>query len=475
MNRFFTLTADLSSHSKLVLFQLIVKKTLGLNLSKRDIINLGCAHNKYSNVIHELQRFNAILKVEVEHKKRGRPSVSYNYVFEKHDEMTQLMPRNILVELEVLELEVLKLEALKLEGGKIRTSTKLVWSFFFLNQDEFGYVENISKGEIAKACGLKASELKTAIKNLKDMKLLSQPVTGCTIKEIATLNKNKSKPLDNIGGNNLKRSSTFRINNRKQIDSLYLIKLPLINRWLYFTDKKKLGYYTTIFLTLFREQSKRRDTLFLDLLRFENGWVKNVSNLNDEYLFLVQQPLQVFKYFDDVLFRLVTTGLLHIFRSEKAIIKPISEEDSYNLIFSPANFESMECITGNTTSKLISSFANILIHYILFHFYDYTNDSNLDQPLKFQRYSNWITNLAQKNKIRIELIKTPTKVWTSNITSIKNLVIYSNIDFSGTTEKSNSYVDFKDPNSHLKSGEYLFFQCVHNSFAHFYKSVITSE
>ena len=200
MNKFFTLTANLSSHAKWVFFQLIIKKTLGINLSKGDIIELGCAHNKYLNVIHELQKFNAILKLEVEHKKRGRPSVSYDYVFEKHYEISQLIPRNILVELEDVEL---------------RTPTKLVWSFFLLNQDEFGYVENISKHEIAKACGLKITELKTAIKHLKNMKLLSQPVTGCTIKELAILNENKSKPLDNIEGNNLKRNSTFRINNAK--------------------------------------------------------------------------------------------------------------------------------------------------------------------------------------------------------------------------------------------------------------------
>lgn len=460
MNKFFTLTANLSSHAKWVFFQLIIKKTLGINLSKGDIIELGCAHNKYLNVIHELQKFNAILKLEVEHKKRGRPSVSYDYVFEKHYEISQLIPRNILVELEDVEL---------------RTPTKLVWSFFLLNQDEFGYVENISKHEIAKACGLKITELKTAIKHLKNMKLLSQPVTGCTIKELAILNENKSKPLDNIEGNNLKRNSTFRINNAKKIDSLYLIKLPLINRWISFTDKKKLGYYTAIFLPLFREQSAKQDTFFLDLLRFENEWIKDVSNLNDEYQFLAQQPLQVFKYFDDVLFRLVTCGLLHIIRSGNNIIKPISEEDSFNLIFSPANFESRENVSVNTISKLISSFANILIHYILFHFYEYKNDSNLDQSLKFQQYSDWIANLKQNNKIKMEVIKTPTKAWATKITSIKNLVISSNIDFSDTIKKNNLYVDFKDPNSHLKNGEYPFLQCIHDSFAHFYKSVITSE
>ncbi|KPV90307.1 hypothetical protein AN395_03349 [Pseudoalteromonas sp. P1-30] len=461
MHKFFLLTPTLSAHSKWVLLQLIIKDNLGKNLSKNDIIELGCAHNKYSNVIRELQEIKAILKLKVKHKKNAPPSISYDYWFSKHHEVNQLIPRNMLE---------------KLEYVKLRTPTKLVWSFFLLNQDEFGYVENFSKPEIAKACGLKLTELKTGIKHLKNMKLLSQPVTGCTIKELAILEGKEPKPIKKNKGINLKRSSTFLINHNKQTHSLYVIKMRQIIKWRFLTDKNKLRYYTAIFLPLLQKQPKSQDTFFLDLLRFKHEWIKDTSDLNDEYQFLSQQPLQVFKYLDDVLFRLVTCGLLKIVRYGNNIINPVSEEDSSNRIFGPLKSRTMDNVNGNITSKLMSNFANILIHYILFHFYEHKRNNNLDHSREFKQYSNWIASLKSKNcKIEMEIVNTPTKVWAPDIASIKNLLVSSNIEFSGQIKKSYSHVDFKDPNFHLKNGEYAILHCIQSSFAYFYKSVITSE
>ena len=55
MNKFFTSTASLSAYTKWVLIRLITGKIIGDELSKADLIKLGCPHNKFKKVIEELQ------------------------------------------------------------------------------------------------------------------------------------------------------------------------------------------------------------------------------------------------------------------------------------------------------------------------------------------------------------------------------------------------------------------------------------
>lgn len=148
MNEFFNLTTGLSAYSKWVLIRLILKKTIEDELSKSDLIELGCPHNKFKKVIEELQEINAISKLEAEHFKRGRPALSYTFIYNGHDEIDRLKFTEMLA---------------KLEGLGLRVPIKLVWCFFVLNQDEFGHVENFSVPVIAKACKLKNVEVKTAI------------------------------------------------------------------------------------------------------------------------------------------------------------------------------------------------------------------------------------------------------------------------------------------------------------------------
>lgn len=177
-----------------------------------------------------------------------------------------------------------------------------------------------------------------------------------------------------------------------------------------------------------------------------------------------------------MLFKLVSYGLSRLLTRKEYELNPISEEDAFNQILSPASFEFMTAIQGRLTSELIGSFANILIHYILFTFYLNRYDVNLPIPPSKQEYFSWVTSLTCPNKnIDIELIRTPTKVKFPGVFSIENLVISSTIDFSDKVKITNMNVDFRDPKSALESGQHPVFQCVPESFAHFYKTVITSE
>jgi hypothetical protein len=454
MNKIFTLKTNLSPHTKWMLIRLIIGRIVGDEVSKNDLIKLGCPHNKLKKVIEELQEINAISKLESKHFKRGRPTLSYSFIYDEPNEISKLISSEILV---------------KFEGLKLRMPIKLVWSFFALNQDEQGYIEGFSMAKIAKACGLKIVEVKTAIKQLDNANLLSQPVKGCTIKKYSNENSKTIKNSIGSEANNLKRCSTFKINDDKETHPIYLIALPSFN-------KRKLNSYTTIFLSLLQDKPLNSGSLFMELLHFENKWLESTPKQYDEIGFLMQQPPQVFDHFDSVLFKLASYGLLRLLNKTGHVLKPISEEDAFNQILSPANFELTAAIHGRLTSELIGSFANLLIHYILYTLYLNRCDITLPTSPSKQDYLSWVTSLGSTDKnIDIELMKTPTKVELPDISSIENLVISSSIDFSDKVNITNMDVDFRDPKSGLGSGQYPVYQCPPDSFAHFYKTVITSE
>jgi hypothetical protein len=168
MSEFFNLTTGLSAYSKWVLIRLIAEKNIGDELSKSDLIELGCPHNKFKKVIEELQEINAISKLEAKHFKRGRPTNSYTFSYNSHDKIDQLKFTEMLA---------------KIEGLELRVPIKLVWYFFALNQDEFGHVENFSVPTIAKVCGLKNIEAKSAVTKLIEQGLILELTTGCTYKK----------------------------------------------------------------------------------------------------------------------------------------------------------------------------------------------------------------------------------------------------------------------------------------------------
>ncbi|WP_350603329.1 hypothetical protein [Pseudoalteromonas sp. SMN1298-MNA-CIBAN-0114] len=168
MNEFFTLTSSLSAYSKWVLIRLIVDKTIGDELSKTDFIERGCPYNKFNVVVGELLNIDAISKLKVEHFNRGRPKDCYNFIFNESIEMSKLIPNEMLS---------------KIEGKDFRVPVKIVWSFFVLNQDKFGHVENFSVPTIANACGLKNIEAKTAVTKLIEHDLILELTKGCTYKK----------------------------------------------------------------------------------------------------------------------------------------------------------------------------------------------------------------------------------------------------------------------------------------------------
>ena len=178
MNEFFTLTTGLSAYSKWILIRLIIGRTLGVELSKSDLIELGCPHNKITKVIDELLNIKAISKLKVEHFNRGRPKDCYNFIFNESIEMSKLIPNEML---------------LKIEGKDFRVPAKIVWCLFVLNQDKFGHVENFSVSTIANVCGLKNIEVKTAVTKLIEHNLILELTKGCTYKksELMTHNINQ--------------------------------------------------------------------------------------------------------------------------------------------------------------------------------------------------------------------------------------------------------------------------------------------
>ncbi|WKD24194.1 hypothetical protein NDQ71_03610 [Pseudoalteromonas sp. KG3] len=285
MNEFFTFTSNLSPYTKWVLIRLITGRVIGDKLSKADFLELGCPHNKFKKVIEGLLEINAISKLGSKHFKRGRPTLAYSFIYDRPNEISKFISNEMLTKLEKL---------------KLRVPVRLVWSFFVLNQDELGYIEGFSMADIDKACGLESTQLKTAIYLLKNKNLISQPVTGCTIKKYDNVKPNARKGSMGSQANNLKRSSVFKIKKDNQASHIYLMTVPLtlINSQ---TKNKKSNLYTGGFLLLLLEEPHKRETLFMELLRFENDWLDGAPSKKSEYFFLKQQPPNIFRagaYFD---------------------------------------------------------------------------------------------------------------------------------------------------------------------------------
>tara|TARA_Y100000310_G_C20648252_1_gene797885 strand:+ start:1399 stop:2124 length:726 start_codon:yes stop_codon:yes gene_type:complete len=211
MNEFFT--TSLSAYSKWILIRLIVDETIEGKLSKADLIKLGCPHNKFKKVVDELIKFNAILLDNVEHIKKGRPSDSYIFVYDRYTEINKLLPRETLA---------------KIEGIGFRVPVKIVWCFFCLNKNEFGFVENLSVPVIAKACKLKNVEVQSAISKLVELNFIQHVIKGCTFKKVEIIGSKHKRTLIGTEGNNLKRTSCFKIIDKNQYKFLYLFTLPLI-------------------------------------------------------------------------------------------------------------------------------------------------------------------------------------------------------------------------------------------------------
>lgn len=261
MNKFFTSTASLSAYTKWVLIRLITGKIIGDELSKADLIKLGCPHNKFKKVIEELQEINAISKLEVEHFKPGRPTLSYTFIYNGHDEIHRL---------KCTEMQA------KLEGLELRVPIKLVWCFFVLNQDEFGYVVNFTLSNIAKACGLKDAEVKTAISQLIDLKFIQKAIKGCTLKKVEDKNK---RNVVKTGGNNFKRSSCFKIMGDNHNKFIYLFTFPSLTNLESYANRKKIYNFSGALIDFFFSE-KIRENIFLRLLRFE------VDSLEHDFNFL---------------------------------------------------------------------------------------------------------------------------------------------------------------------------------------------
>ncbi|MGR3983357.1 hypothetical protein [Pseudoalteromonas sp. 1181_04] len=458
MNEFFTFTTNLSPYTKWVLIRLITGRVIGDELSKADFIEFGCTHNKLVRVIEELQKINAISKLEFESFKRGRPALSYSFIYNCPNKIDKLIPSEMLA---------------KLEGLKLRVPIKLVWSFFALNQDEQGYIEGFSVAKIAKACGLKVIEVKTAIEALKEKKIIFQVIRGCTLKA-PVITKNNTI-ISTFRNKNLKRASCFRIMSDTQQKFLYLVITPPLTTPYSLSRSKNRNSFTAILLDFLSKENVKEKPL-LNLLRFET----KESNITTDYClyelqFLTQQPSHIFDYFDQILFKLVSQGLSHLL-NHGTNIKPICEEDTFNLILSPANYEFATNLAGLISSYLITHLANILIHYILYAFYSHREKSDDLEDVDQAKYLTWIHSLnSSRDKVDIQIIKTQIVVTLQDSRTIENFVLSTNLDLSAKVKILKGYSEFKEPRSLLKDGEYSIFQCVYSLFAHFYKTVITSE
>lgn len=449
MNKLFTSTGSLSAHSKWILIRLITEKTIGDELSKSELIELGCPHNKFKKVIEELQEINAISKLEAEHFKPGRPTLSYTFIHNSHGKIERLKFTEMLA---------------KLEGLELRVPIKLVWCFFVLNQDEFGYVVNFTLSNIAKACGLKDAEVKTAISQLIDLKLIQKAIKGCTLKKVEDENKNS---IVEIGGNNFKRSSCFKIIGNNHNKFIYLFTSPSLTNLESHANRKKIYNLSGALIDFFFSE-KKRENVFLRLLRFE------VDPLEHDFNFLCQQPKEVFSYFDGVLLKLVSMGLSYLLNGGTKI-KPISQKDAFSHIFSPADYEVSAANLGYGTSYLIRNLANIYIHYILYSIVHSLKDTP-EVGEDIEKYLSSIHSLKKKdNSINAFIENTHSKVEFYDVTSIYNLILFTNLDLCEKVDSNDGTVTFMDSKSQLKNGNYNIFHIDPKVFEAFYKETLTSE
>lgn len=449
MSELFNLTTGISAYSKWVLIRLITKKNIGDELSKPDLIELGCPYNKFKKVIEELQEINAILTRKTENSKKGRPAESYIFIYDEHTEMTKSLPSK---------------ELIRIKDEELRVPVKIVWCFFVLNQDEFGYVVNFTLSNIAKACGLKDAEVKTAISQLIDLKFIQKAIKGCTLKKVEDKNK---RNVVGTGCNNLKRSSCYKIIGNNQNNFIYLFTVPSLTNLESYANRKKIYNFSGALIDFFFSE-KIRENVFLRLLRFE------VDSLKHDFNFLCQQPKEVFSYFDGVLLKLVSMGLSYLLNGGTKI-KPVSQEDAFNHIFSPADYELSAANLGYGTSCLIKNLANIHIHYILYSIFHSLKDTpKVGEDI--EKYLSSIHSFKSKGFYINTFIKnTHSKVKFSDVTSINNLILFTNLDLSEKVNSNDRTVKFMDSKSQLNNGNYNIFHIDLKVFEAFYKNTLTSE
>ena len=398
MNKFFTSTASLSAYTKWVLIRLITGKIIGDELSKADLIKLGCPHNKFKKVIEELQEINAISKLEVEHFKPGRPTLSYTFIYNSHDKTDRLKFTEMLA---------------KLEGLKLRVPIKLVWCFFVLNQDEFGHIENSSLPTIANKCGLKNIEVKTAVTKLIEHDLITQLTRGCTYKKYDLFTHNKHKcltkrpsaylvSLSNLPANNELISTSTKIN----FDSVLSV----------ITSDKNV-FIRNIIESLFSSKS-----LFLNnnIRRILRKILTSDRIYDDLKSYLDMQP-------ENVLYNFKCTLLLMMCKSIKAIS---SNQKSLSIIHvSNSLFGTRDIFNMNSNLFYLCSFITLYINlyshsflfYIIFSHKKFTSCS-------IRRYKKLLHNI----KIDI-LIKSDKLFIITNASSCPSDVIsiyYSRLEKS---------------------------------------------
>ncbi|WP_348708395.1 hypothetical protein [uncultured Pseudoalteromonas sp.] len=451
MDSVFSELLSLSANAKWLLISLQTTEVPERMRNQTELSKIGCPKNKINKVIDELVNFNVLEIYSEVHKRAGRPKLFYAYNKEKLSHLFESSLTNIE----------------RVTASDFSIPVKLVWLFLCSNQDELGYVENFSIPAIAKACGLENAGVKTAISKLVDLNFIQLVIKGCTLKKVEIISTKNEMSTIGIEGNNLKRSSCFKVIGKNQNKFSYLFTLPSIANFDSLSRRKKVYSLTGVLIDFYSGKGIR-ETAFLRLLRYE------VSPSEHEFNFLYQQPKEVFRYFDEVLLKLVSIGLSHLINGENKI-KPVCQEDTFNHIFSPANYELSAENLGYETSHLIAKLANILIHFILYSIINSLKDTpQIEGDIK--KYLNCIHSLKKKGINIDALIRNiHAKVTFYDTFSIRNLTLLTNLDLS---EKVNSYegtVELMGSKDHPTNGICNIFHLSPETFEAFYINTLTSE
>lgn len=367
MNEFFILTTSLSAHSKWVLIRLISKKTIGDELSKSDLIELGCPHNKFKKVVDELLKINAILVHNVEHIKKGRPSNSYIFIYDKYTEMNKLLSSEMLAQI---------------EGEDFRVPVKIVWCFFCLNKDEFGFVENLSVPVIAKACKLKNVEVKTAIAQLVASNKIQQLTTGCTFKKNGLFTHEENLSIT-------KRASAYALSipNYDTVDELKATPLNFnFNLFLSSKEAKTEDYVSSICNSLPINIANRYKVLFD--VHLKRLFSKHSLELFKSYL--ADQPKNSIDNFRR------TLGLLVVKCIKKIISYKNRKQHLSILDISKSLFGTTDIFHMNSNlyhlSSFITSYIKVYVNCFLFNTYVYFKKSTPSR-VNVKTYRNYISEI----------------------------------------------------------------------------------
>ena len=365
MNKFFTLTTNLSSHAKWVLICLIIGREIGGEVYKVDFIKLGCPHNKFKKVVSELININAISVHNVEHIKKGRPAESYIFVYDKYTEINKLLPSKMLTEI---------------EDKNFRVPVKIVWCFFCLNKDKFGYVENLSVPVIAKACMLKNVEVKTAIAQLVTSNKIQKLTTGCTFKKNKLFTYEENRLIT-------KRPSAYALS-IANYDTVVDLKATAFNfnfNLLLSSKEAKTGdFVSSICNSLPSNIDNRYKVLFevyLNRLFSENSLGLVKSYLDD-------QPKNSIDNFLSSL-QLLTVKCIKKIISYKNQKQHLSILDTSYSLFGTTDIFHMNSNLYHLSS-VITSFIKVYVNCFLFIIYAYFERS---APLRVKAYRNYISEI----------------------------------------------------------------------------------